>query len=320
VYAAYSNYSTSINKWSFSAGLRFEYVETNPKVKGDTASYFNDYTSLYPTAAITKNISEGEDLQLTYSKRVNRPGFYSLSPFIDYTNSPNLRSGNPYLKPEYIHSLELGYMKIWKKTTFMPSIFYKRTVDLISRYRVTYQDTFSLATFENIANADAYGLELILNQTITKWWKMNVSGSMFQTFINGSNIDPDLTNSDLSCSARANSSMKFNKKWDLQLNAMYRGPGVMPQGKRNAMFFVGAGLKYAAIENSLTFSLNVRDLFNTHKFGVTMNDDRYKFISERRWQSRILTIGVTWQFNQKNNQMDKSRRNNDEGTSEDDMF
>jgi outer membrane receptor protein involved in Fe transport len=319
VYAAYANYSTSINKWSFSGGLRFEYVETNPQVESDTLSYFNRYSSIYPSAAITRNIRQGEDIQLTYSKRVNRPGFHALSPFIDYTNSPNLRGGNPYLNPEYIHSVELGYMRIWQKTTLMPSIFYRRTIDLISRYRINYLDTFSLATFENIASADAYGFELIVNQTITKWWRMNISGSLFQTVINGSNIDPDLTNTDLSWSGRINSFMKFNTKWDLQTNVMYRGPGVMPQGKRNAMFFVNAGLRYAAIQNTLTFSLNVRDIFNTHKFGVRMKDDTFEFIIDRKWQSQVVTVGATWQFNQRNGSSERRRRS-DDGMMDDDMF
>ena len=161
VLAAYANFSGKFKKWNYSAGLRFEYAVAIPSVSNDTSTYINNYISVYPTAAISRKIKEGEEIQLTYSKRVNRPGFHSLSPFINYSNSPNLRGGNPYLKPEYIHSVELGYMKIWKKTSFMPSLFYRRTVDLISRYRITYLDSFSLATFENIASADAFGLEQI---------------------------------------------------------------------------------------------------------------------------------------------------------------
>jgi outer membrane receptor protein involved in Fe transport len=320
VFAAYVNFSGQIDKWGFSAGLRSEYAKAQPAVKGDTTSYLNDYFSLYPTAAISRKIQEGEEIQLTYSKRVNRPSFHSLSPFIDYSNSPNLRGGNPFLKPEYIHSLELGYMKLWTNTSLMPSIFYKRTVDLISRYRVTYLDTFSLATYENIASADAFGFEIILNQTITKWWKLNLSGSLFRTIINGENIDPDLTNDDLSYSGNINSNIRINSKISFQTNLMYRGPRVMPQGRRKEMVFVNAGLRYTAIQNKLTFNLNVRDVFNTMKFGVRLEDPTFVFIVDRKWQSRVATFGLTWQINPKNGSAERRRSRNDDTMQDDDMF
>lgn len=321
VYALYTNFSQTINeKWSYSAGLRFEFAQAKPRVNNDPVIYLNEYYSLYPTAAFSRKIRDGEEMQLTYSKRVNRPSFHSLSPFIDYTDSPNLRGGNPYLKPEYIHSLELGYMKIWKKTSFMPSVFYKRTVDLISRFRVTYQDTLSLATYENIASADAFGVELIVNQTINKWWRLNMSASLFRTLINGENLDSDLTADDFSYSGNLNSTMKLTKSLDLQLNAMYRGPRIMLQGQRDAMYFVNAGLRYQAIENKLTVNLNVRDIFNTMKFGVTMIDETFSFDVYRKWQSRVVTLGITWQLNAKNGQSERRRVRSEDSMSEDDMF
>ncbi len=321
VYAVYANFAYSLNdKWSFSAGLRGEFAQARPSVNNDTTQYLNEYYSVYPTGAISRKIKEGEEIQLTYSKRVNRPSFHSLSPFIDYTNSPNLRGGNPYLKPEYIHSVELGYMKIWKSTSLMPSLFYKRTIDLISRYRINYLDSFSLATYENIASADAFGLELIVNQTITKWWRVNVSASLFKTQINGENIDPDLTADDFSYSGNLNSSMKLRKHLDLQINAMYRGPRVMLQGSRKSMFFVNAGLRYQIVENKLTASLNVRDIFNTMKFGVLLEDPTFSFDVQRKWQSRVITFGLTWQINAKNGQAERRRGRQDEGMSDDDMF
>lgn len=318
VYAAYGNYAQTIGKWSFSGGLRFEYAVATPKIENDTVTYVNDYYSLYPTAAISRKIKEGEEIQLTYSKRVNRPSFHSISPFIDWSNSPNLRGGNPYLKPEYIHSIELGYMKIWKNTSIMPSLFYKRTVDLISRYRVNYLDTFSLATYANIASADAYGAEFIITQTFTKWWKINASGSVFYTHINGENIEADLTSDDFSWSGRMNSTMKIGKKGEFQASVMYRGPSVMLQGSRTGMFFVNGGLKYVLIDNKLTLSVNARDIFNTMKFGVTMEDETFKFIVNRKWQSQSLMFGVTWQFNAKNGMQRK--RSEDSNMSDDDMF
>lgn len=326
VLATYVNYSQQMGKWSLSAGLRYELASNDPQLLGDTNNYKRTYSSIYPTAALTRKIKDGEEVQLTYGKRVNRPGFHSLSPYIDYTNAPNLRGGNPLLKPEYIHSVELGYMRIWKKTSVMPSVFYRRTVDLISRYRVDYLDTMSLATFANIASADALGFELIYSQTVTKWWRFNASGSVFHTKVNGKTINgepavSDLTNDDLSWSARINSNMKLMKNLELQLNANYRGPRVMLQGKRDGMFFSTAGLKYALLDNKLNINFRVSDIFNTQKFRVEMEDESFKFVTNRKWESRIFYLGVTYQINPTNNRSERGRsRGEDNGMSDDDMF
>lgn len=326
VLASYINYSQMHGKWSFSGGLRFEVASTDPQLIGDTTNYQRTYTSFYPSAAITKKIKEGEELQLTYGKRVNRPDFHSLSPFIDWSNSPNLRGGNPLLNPEYIHSVELGYMRIWKKSSIMPSVFYRRTVDLISRYRQNYLDTLSLATYANIASADALGFEFIYSQTVTSWWRFNMSASVFHTKVNGKTInglpsESDLTNDDFSWSSRINSNMKLMKNMELQLNASYRGPRVMLQGKRHGMFMSTLGLKYALLDNKLNINFRVSDIFNTQRFRVETEDESFKFTMNRRWESRVFYLGVTFQINPVASRTDRNNRRMEENNMmEDDMF
>jgi outer membrane receptor protein involved in Fe transport len=132
--AIYLNYSTKIKKWGFSLGSRFEAASTNAR-EADSTDNIKTYNSWYPTGAVSYKLAKLQEIQITYSRRINRPSFRSLNPFVDYSAYPNIRTGNPYLNPEYINSFELSYAYYSKKGTFMPSVFYKKVNDVMSRYR-----------------------------------------------------------------------------------------------------------------------------------------------------------------------------------------
>ena len=86
------------------------------------------------------------------------------------------------------------------------------------------------------------------------------------------------------------------------------------------MFFVGAGLKYAAIENKLNININMRDVFNTRKFNVTLEDETFKYVVNRKWQSQVLYVGITWQINAKNDEMMKRKVKTDDNMMNEDVF
>lgn len=323
IYASYVIFSHKFEKIAFSGGIRYEHVETEPILKGDTNDYFRSYRSFYPSGSVTYSLSKGKDLQISYSKRVNRPSFHSLSPFVDYSDAPNLRGGNPYLKPEYIHSVELSYMHLLRKGSIMPSIFYKHTIDLISRYRQNYQDTFSLVTYQNLANANTYGIELVFNYVPHKSVRLNGSGNLVRTHLNATNLDPDLTQEGFDYGGSFMANINLIKNLDIQLSSFYRSGNIIAQGRRSGMFSVNAGVRYKLLNDKLIASLNVRDIFNTMGFRVRMEDKNFRFSMDRRWESRILTAGIIWQINPERMPRERDRRRNmnrEDSSTEYEMF
>lgn len=321
IYATYAIFTSRHKKITFSGGIRYEFVETEPSLKGDTNRYYRTYHSIYPSGSVTYNISRGQDLQLSYSKRVNRPSFHSLSPFIDYSDAPNLRGGNPYLKPEYIHSVELSYMRMFQKGSVIPSVFYKHTVNLISRYRQNYLDTFSLVTFLNLARANTYGFELVLNYNPLKFIRLSGSGNVARTHLNANNIEADLNQEGFLYGGSVMGTVVIRKKLDVQLSSFYRSGNVLIQGRRSGMFSVNTGLRYKILNDKLIASLNVRDIFNTMGFKVFMEDPTFRFNMERKWASRVVTLGLVWQINPERMPRDRERRRSrDDVSSDDDMF
>ncbi len=139
VAAAYGTFSHSFPKWGYLVGLRAEssrYVGTLLDVD---STFKNDYPlSLFPSAFLTYKLNEDDNVQLSYTRRINRPSFFNLIPFYDFSDSLQLSRGNPGLRPEFTNSFELQYQNIFVQGhNLLLSVYYKRATDVITRYQFT---------------------------------------------------------------------------------------------------------------------------------------------------------------------------------------
>lgn len=243
VYAGYVTYSQKIKEsFSYQLGLRAESSGYEGKQIGKE-TYTNDFPiSLFPSVFLSKQLEHKQDLQLNYTRRINRPNFFQLMPNTDYTDILNYQTGNPALKPEFTHSLELSYQKTYgsKSNTFLATLFGKYTTNLIARYQYlgsveAYPDTTVwIATYVNASTAYASGLELISRNTITKWWDITTSANIYYSKINGGNVVADLKNERTSWTAKMNHNFKFNKGWSFQLSGDYQAKSALPVSTSNS--------------------------------------------------------------------------------------
>jgi outer membrane receptor protein involved in Fe transport len=162
IHAVYATYQRGYEKFSYSAGLRAEAAI----IKGDLITkdslISNEYFKLYPTIHLAYKLNTGE-LQLNYSKRVNRPEGDDLNPFPEYQDPRNLRAGNPRLLPEIIHSAEFGYQWRNDNFSFVPSLYYRFKKNGFTDVLVKLNDTTLLSTVQNLSNDVSAGLELIFS-------------------------------------------------------------------------------------------------------------------------------------------------------------
>jgi outer membrane receptor protein involved in Fe transport len=249
VYAGYVTYSQKVKEtFSYQLGLRAESSGYDGKQIGKD-SYTNDFPiSLFPSVFLSKTLEHKQDLQLNYTRRINRPNFFQLMPNTDYSDPLNYQTGNPALKPEFTHSLELSYMKTYgkKSNTFLATIFGKYTTNLISRYQYPgklgqFPDSVYIATYVNASNAYASGLELIFRNNFTKWWDVTTSTNVYYSKINGSNVIANLENERTSWSAKMNHNFKFNKGWSVQISGEYQGKSALPVSTSNSGSGGGGG-------------------------------------------------------------------------------
>jgi outer membrane receptor protein involved in Fe transport len=338
VYAGYATFSQKVkDKWSYQLGLRAE----SSSYDGDQTSQVNgkkEYSnsfpvSLFPSVFVTRTFKEKQDLQLNYSRRINRPSFFQLMPNTDFSDPLNFQTGNPDLKPEFTHSLELSYQKTYgkKNNTFLATLFGKYTTDLISRYQYRTKvnaDSTYITTWVNASDAYAGGLELIFRNTITKWWETTVSGNAYYSKINGSNVINSLTNERTSWTAKMNNTFKWNKGWSVQLSGEYQGKSALPvstsnsggggrggmfgggggpfgggspsttQGYINANYGVDLGLRkdFQIKTNTLTVSVNWSDIFRTRRYRV--HSEAIGLVQDewRRRDPQIVRLNLSYRF------------------------
>ncbi|MEK7255387.1 MAG: outer membrane beta-barrel protein, partial [Bacteroidota bacterium] len=176
VFAAYGTFSHQFPTWGYQIGLRAESsIYTGALTDGSDSSFTIAYPiDLFPSAFLTKKLNETDQVQLAYTRRINRPNFFQTMPFTDFADSLNLRRGNPKLRPEFTNSLELSYQNIFARNhNLLISIYYKQVSDLITTYLAEeFNEDLGknvvVATYANSNSSQAYGAEMTLKNSFAK--------------------------------------------------------------------------------------------------------------------------------------------------------
>ncbi|MFZ4401119.1 MAG: TonB-dependent receptor domain-containing protein [Bacteroidales bacterium] len=293
-------YGTLSKEWesiSMQLGVRLEQANTLADQLTQTQSFTNNYFSIYPSLHISKKFARKNELQISYSRRVNRPDMHDLNPFKDYSNPDMLRYGNPYLKPEYINSFELGHSKYWNKTSFYTSVYYRQINDVIKR--ITFLDSLGISnlTSENLSKGISYGVDFILEQEITKWWRINANFSYFRTIIEGNSVDGNISTDNYSWTSKLNSTMNFGKSLSVQISANYRAPIITPQGKMFETYSADIAIKKDLFKDKFSVGIRVSDIFNTQIWKNEAYGTGFYTNMNHKRQSQALYLTLSYKIN-----------------------
>jgi outer membrane receptor protein involved in Fe transport len=319
IHAVYGTYTNAIKDFSFMLGLRGEAAFTKGYLANTGETYKNNYYSLFPTAHLLQKIGKENEVQLSYTRRINRPNVRQLNPFIDYEDPLNLRQGNPYLKPEFIDSYELGYARYWKRSTLMSSIYLRQIHDMITRIQTIDSTGVSMTTFENLNNGTSYGFEFISKNGIFEWWDLTSNFNFYRTILKGTVGSSDLNNDDYSWSIKIISSMTLWEFLQFQVTGNYDGPRIMAQGKIDPGYYIDLGIKADFTKSkALSLSFNLNDVLNSRKMSATTSGTGFTEESSRRRDSRFGLLTFTYRFgntetsHKKNGQREKKENNQQE--------
>jgi len=309
VYAMYAQYRQSMGKFGVQAGLRSEYAERESELKNTGQQFKKDYFSFFPSAFITWKPNLKWQFKTSYSRRINRPRTGQLNPFATYDDPLNLRTGNPDLDPEYTDSYELEGNRVVNKFNITATLYYRYTHSPIQRYRIYDAQTgVANVTFININNAQNYGLEIIINGNVFKWWSFTFSSNMYQNTIDASNLEADLGSSDVAVSSRIFTTFKLPQQFDLQLTYSYRAPYDVPQGSLKDMQMAIAAISKKLLKDKMTATFRVSDPFDTQRFGVEQEGPNYTQDFTRRRDTRTFTFALNWRFGELKDRDSRPRR------------
>jgi outer membrane receptor protein involved in Fe transport len=324
VQALYAIYSNKIGNFGFSLGARMEYTRIKGEQLTINQTFTKDYVDFFPSASISQTISKGTELQLSYSRRINRPRLGQLNPFREtsFGSTINISQGNPDLNPEFTDSYEFSVVQYLPWATITPSIFYKYTKDDISRQRTLIDSVTTLTTFVNYNKVKSYGGEMIVNLTPVKIWNFNGTFSYYKTDVDATNLSTGLTNSGYSWSTRLMSNLTLPADFFLQLSYFYSGKHITAQGTFQPFQSFDAAIKKDLFDKKFSITLRANDIFDNAKMRMEFYDPAFTEIFERKRDSRALSLNVTYNFGQKDeNRMDKRKKkktddNNNNGDDE----
>jgi outer membrane receptor protein involved in Fe transport len=339
VLAAYATFSNRIGNFGYQLGLRTESSNYQGEMKLTSEKFNIDYAiSLFPSVFLSQKLKNDQELQLNYSRRINRPNFWQLTPVIDSSDALNPSVGNPGLKPEFTNSLEMSYQKIFKnKDNFLASVYYKNTNDLITNFQETWIDPVSgkrqfLSTYINANSSFVTGLELTMRNNIAKWWELTTNFNLFTSKIK---VDhPEFAQQDPFASwfGKINNSFKVTKKLTFQLSGSYQSRTVLPpggggggrggggggmfgqsssaQGYIKPVYFVDAAVRYTFLkENRGTLSLNMNDVLRTRVSDIHTESPTQIYDAFRRRDPQILRLTFSWRFGKFDTSLFKRKTN-----------
>jgi len=272
VYAAYVSLTGSVKDFGYKLGLRAESSEYTGTLLTDGSKFSNSYPiSLFPSVFLSQKLKNKQELQLSVTRRINRPNFFQLIPFVDYTDNLNITKGNPNLKPEFTQSFEFSYAKTFKgNNTFLASAYYKKTTDLITRYQdkgvhpITGQDVL-INTFINANSSQAYGAEFTSVNTLKKWWDISTNLNLYNSKINTENIAKTSQAAMWSWFGKFNSNFKLPAKFTAQFTATYQSKTNLPVNQGGGMMGPPMGAAQSAaqgyIKSSYGFDLAIKKTF-----------------------------------------------------------
>ncbi|WP_119079870.1 outer membrane beta-barrel family protein [Chitinophaga alhagiae] len=336
IYAAYVNYSNAIKNFGYQVGLRAEQYVYAGEIPSEGMKFkpTKAVPGFFPSVYLSYKLEKEQEVQLNYSRRVNRPNFFQLIPYRDFSDPLNHRQGNPNLKPEYTNSLEFSYMKTWKNHNFLGSLYYRNTNNLISTLNEPIHagtDTL-LTTFVNANKNFSYGAELTMKNQIIRGWDITTNVNLYQTELQVRNEKENYTNRGFSWMAKINSETKLPANFTFQVTANYQAPAItLPagsgggrgggfmmiptsaQGTIKGLSSVDLALRKDFLKSkALTATLSLSDVFNTREFGMDQESPYFLQDMVRKRESRILRLNLSYRFGKFDAQLFK-RRNNRSG-------
>ncbi|MBL7902564.1 MAG: outer membrane beta-barrel protein [Bacteroidia bacterium] len=309
VNAAYVNYNDkTIWNISYQAGLRFEqsYYEGIITDRNESFSYRypsgsaeDIMKSLFPGIYLSKKTDKGHEWQLNFSRKIKRPNFFQLMPFVMFSDRQNIRIGNPELKPEFRNIAELNYNKVFEKGNYLGSVYMRYEEQPITN--VAYPSLTSpnvlVNTFVNGENSVQYGTEHTIKHTFFKNLDAMLNVHGYYIYMKGLVVptEPEVTAQGPAFDAKATLGYKFPKQLTLQVNGGYRSPQVLLLGNTLDMYYMDISLN-KMIGTKWVLNATLSDVFNTKRMGTHYETPYYIQDMSRRREQRFFRFSVTYIF------------------------
>lgn len=303
--AGYINLYRDIKRFSFQLGLRLENTISEGHQLGNAmkadSSFKRDYTNLFPTFYMSYKLDSAARNQLifSYGRRISRPYYQDLNPFISPLDKFSYFAGNPFLKPEFSHNFEFSW---FFKSKILTTLMYNYATDLRSE-TIEQTNTTFISRPGNIGTRNYKGISVNVYQQFTKWWSANIYTEVINNHFNGMLYGQPLSTGGTYWYSNVNNQFRFGNGWSAELSGFYITKSVTAQFDKNSMWQLNTGLQKSVLKDKGTLKLSIRDIFHSIRSDGNITNIAMTTASFRNYlDTQVATIGFVYNFGKNFNQ------------------
>lgn len=302
--AAYVNFKKDFKKWDMQIGLRAEQTNVKTYQEIGQVSWDSSYLQLFPTAYFNYKLKEDQTIGVSVSRRIDRPGYSQLNPFLFLIDVTTYATGNPALLPQFTWAYELNYTV--KTINF--SLSYSHTKNnqnvAIARFNDVFPqnpqgDNVTVQIPVNISSSDYAGLSIAAPIKVTKWWNMVNNADIFYNHFNGNLGGTKLNDGKPAVNVRINNSFTFKKGWSTELNGVFNSGGQYGFMVSEPQWGISAGVQKNILQNKVTLRFNITDIFWTNLPKAVITYDNYIERWHAQRETRVANLSFTYRFGKK---------------------
>jgi iron complex outermembrane receptor protein len=293
--AAYVNLNKSYKNTTVQAGLRAEYTSSTGDLVTTNQVVNRHYLDFFPSVFINHTVNDKNEFGLSYSRRIDRPGYDDLNPFVYYLDQYTYQKGNPFLNPQYTNNFELNYT--WNKTINV-SVGYSHTTDAITQVLLT--DPVSKATYQtnlNLQSQNNYNISINSPYTITSWWTGNVNATAFYLGLKsdtllGANFD----RGKVAYQGQLTQTFQVAKSYKIELMSRYQSSLDYSVFLVKPQYSNDIGVSHSFDDKKANIKFSVSDIFNQLKNDVSSNYQSNDLNITQKNETRVARLTFTYNF------------------------
>ncbi|MBR5640310.1 MAG: TonB-dependent receptor [Muribaculaceae bacterium] len=294
--AAYVMFSSKLsNKLSYKTGVRFEYSHVSLLGEKDNLNETSDCYFIAPNVMLNYRVSEPWSLSLGLSRRISRPTYPQLNPYINLIDNKTYETGNVRLKPEKVNKIDFGYTFAGSKLRISGNAYLNYTQDYINQIAYLNQDILVTSYINSDMDLKA-GIEHNLKWNTSQWMGIDVSANLFYSKSHGDRQEVSFTNSGWTFNGSTSLNFYPIKGMTIQAQYFLTTPQYFQQFTSKTVHYCNIGIRQQLLDKSLTLSALVTDVFNTRRWDITTDNPIYSLINTSKNRSRILWLGISWNF------------------------
>ncbi len=304
--AGYLNFSKEFKKYGVQIGLRAEQTvsEGNSVTRNEVVR--RDYLEFFPSVSISHTIDKNNELGLSYSRRIDRPGYDDLNPFLNFLDEYTFKKGNPYLNPQFTNSFDLSHTF---RGSFTTSLNYSHTKDVMTT--VTEQDDATMKTYaieRNLDEQEVFGINVYAPVPVARWWNINNNVQVFHMRFKSRSTGEELNSGETAVTYNMDHSFTLGKTLTAEFSTQYRSPLQYGIFRIQSQLVNNVGLRKSFMNNKMNVRLALNDIFDARRQRLSTTYQNMNLNFEEKGESRVGRLTLSYRFGK--NEVKPSRRRN----------